>query len=71
MIYRKVSTVLFEGLVIGCFSIVLFLLLSLIPILNRNLFVYIKIFLIGFIMHILFEYLTLNYRWCNSVYSKI
>ncbi len=65
MIYRKVTTVLFEALVIGLMSVLLFMGFNYIPLIS----IMLKVFLVGFLMHLIFEYLTLNYKWCKSVYE--
>lgn len=67
MQYRKFSTVLLEAVVIGVLVIVVYFLTSLLGIQN----IYIKLFLVGALSHILFEYTGMNEKWCKDTYATL
>ena len=64
---RPVEHVIFEAIVIGILNVALLSLLNRIPSLNTaSLFV--KLFLGGALIHIIFEYSGANSWWCKSTY---
>lgn len=65
MQYRNFLTVLTEAVFIGALTVVLYLILNNLGLKNM----YVKLFLIGALAHIIFEYLGLNEKWCKTVYN--
>ena len=78
---RNIQTVLFEAFIIGLISIVCgylwyYIIKNIKGILSGQdneksyfLPMTINIFLIGFSLHLLFEYTLLNEKWCKSTYT--
>ena len=64
---RPIEHVIFEAIVIGILNVALLSLLNRIPSLN-NTSLFVKLFLGGALIHIIFEYSGANSWWCKSTY---
>jgi hypothetical protein len=70
---RNIQTVLLEAFIIGLISIVCgyfwyYIIKNIYTTRSYFLPMTINIFLIGFSLHLLFEYTLLNENWCKSTY---
>jgi hypothetical protein len=66
MQYRNLSNVGLEVIVIGIMTVLLYNLLDyLSPSMNHSL----KLFLVGALIHALFEYSGMNEKWCRDTYK--
>lgn len=64
---RPIEHVIFEAIIIGILNVALLSLLNRIPSLN-NTSLFVKLFLGGALIHIIFEYSGANSWWCKSTY---
>ncbi len=64
---RPVEHVIFEAIVIGILNVGLLSLLNKIPSLNTT-SLFVKLFLGGALIHIIFEYSGANQWWCETTY---
>jgi hypothetical protein len=64
---RPVEHVIFEAIVIGTLNVGLLSLLNKIPSLNTT-SLFVKLFLGGALIHIIFEYSGANQWWCETTY---
>ncbi len=70
MKYRELKTVLFEAVIIGLFTALLYYIINYIyNKLKFDIGLYGKIFIVGFFAHLLFEYIGMNEKWCRDVYQ--
>ncbi len=65
MQYREFSTVLLEAVFIGILVNIIYFPMKLFGPQNM----YIKLFLVGALSHILFEYTGMNEKWCRTTYK--
>lgn len=64
---RALTTVLQEAIIIGIISLVSYYILK-----QLNVNIYLNTFLIGFLLHLMFEYSpigNINEMWCRSVFT--
>lgn len=64
---RPIEHVIFEAIVIGILNVGLLFLLNKIPSLNTTP-LFVKLFIGGALIHVIFEYSGANRWWCESTY---